>query len=72
MEHEVSTNLIVFIVLVFTWELAWKGWALWRASQRQEKEIYIALLVLNTLGLFPMVYLYITRGEKSRSRRSTS
>jgi hypothetical protein len=55
---------LILIGLAAMWELVWKGFALWRASQREEKQVFVALLILNTLGLFPMLYLYLTRKRK--------
>ena len=60
-----STEIILLAVLA-VWELAWKGFALWRAGQRKDKELFIVLLVLNTAGIFPIVYLYLTRKQKSK------
>lgn len=45
--------LIPFIVL----EVILKGFALWKAAQRKEMIWFIAILVLNTLGILPAVYL---------------
>ncbi len=50
--------VIAIIVLI---ELVLKGFALWRAAKRGDKAWYIAILVLNTLGLVPLIYLLITR-----------
>ena len=51
---------IILGVFVFA-ELILKGFALWRAARRSDKVWYIAILVLNTLGLLPFIYLIITR-----------
>ena len=40
------------------WSLVWKGMALWKSAQRDERNWFIALLVINTLGIFEIVYLY--------------
>jgi len=37
--------------------LAWKGYALWRAAKNDQKYWYIAMLVINLLGLLEIVYL---------------
>lgn len=46
----------LFIVLVLA-SLALKGFALWHAARRNEKWWFIALLVINTLGILELVYL---------------
>lgn len=52
-----SNPLIMYFLLA--WSLFWKGLALWKSSQRQEKIWFIVLLVLNTMGLLEILYLFI-------------
>ena len=49
------------------WTLVWKGLALWRAVERKEKWWFIALLVINTLGILEILYLYVFGKEESSS-----
>ena len=44
-------------LVILAWSLAWKGWALWRGSKNDQKYWFIALLVLNTVGVLEIVYL---------------
>ncbi|MBX4189598.1 DUF5652 family protein [Candidatus Parcubacteria bacterium] len=44
---------------VLIWSLAWKGFALWKAAERDQKYWFIALLILNTLGLLDIFYIYV-------------
>ncbi len=41
------------------WEFGWKGWALWRSARRNEKAWFVVLLLVNTLGILPIAYLFI-------------
>jgi len=41
------------------WSLFWKGLALYRAARSGQKGWFVALLVLNTLGILEIVYLLI-------------
>jgi hypothetical protein len=34
-----------------------RGFALWRASQRRQKIWFVALLLVNSLGALPLIYL---------------
>lgn len=47
-----------FVYLFFFWSLFWKGIALWRASKNNQKNWFIALLVLNTIGILDIIYLF--------------
>lgn len=40
------------------WSLVWKGLALWQAAHRKQKNWFIALLALNTVGIFELLYLF--------------
>ncbi len=40
------------------WTLPWKGWALWRSARRNEQKWFIALLLINTLGLLEILYIF--------------
>ncbi|MEK7504918.1 MAG: DUF5652 family protein [Patescibacteria group bacterium] len=48
-----------FFLIVLVWALYWKGRALWRAARKGEKNWFIALLVINTVGILEILYLYV-------------
>ena len=60
----VWTSLIIALAL---WDLVWKAIALWRAAARKEVIWFIVLLVLNTAGILPIIYLIFkpAPGDKS-------
>jgi hypothetical protein len=47
------------LVLLAIWEIVWKGFGLWRAAQNKQTGWFVALLILNTLGILPILYLYV-------------
>ena len=57
LEQFIKDNFI-WIVLATIWTFAWKGVALWRAAQQEQKNWFIAMLVLNTLGILEITYLF--------------
>ncbi|MEK7608907.1 MAG: DUF5652 family protein [Patescibacteria group bacterium] len=52
--------LIVFII----WSVYWKGRALWRAAHLNSKPWFVALLVINTLGILEILYIYVFSKKK--------
>ncbi|MBI5644618.1 hypothetical protein HY970_00810 [Candidatus Kaiserbacteria bacterium] len=42
----------------------WKGLALWRSAHRNDMGWFIAFLVLNTLGILEIIYLFGVTGAK--------
>ena len=62
-------NLFGFPVMfgllpLLVWTLIWKGWALWLAARRGELSWFIALLVLNTVGLLEIFYIFVIAKQK--------
>ncbi|MBI2031283.1 MAG: hypothetical protein HYT08_01575 [Candidatus Levybacteria bacterium] len=43
---------------VFLWSLLWKGVALWRAVKNDQRNWFIAILVINSIGILEITYLF--------------
>ena len=54
-----STSQALLLMIALLWSLGWKGWALWRAARNSSKAWYIVLLVVNTLGLLEILYIFV-------------
>lgn len=50
---------MVWFVLAAIWSLIWKGLALWRAGRLNKPVWFVVLLVVNTLGILDILYLYV-------------
>jgi len=48
---------IPIILVVALWTVVLKGYSLWYAARGGQKKWFIALLVINTLGILEIVYL---------------
>jgi hypothetical protein len=44
---------------ILIWSLVWKGFALWKSARKESKIWFIVLLVINTVGILEILYLYI-------------
>ena len=51
------------------WSLVWKGLALWKASKKSQKYWFVALLVINTLGLLEISYIYYFLKRKGKGKK---
>ncbi len=49
----------VIFALLILWSVIWKGLALWRAAREGSKGWFVALLIVNTLGVLEILYLYV-------------
>ncbi len=47
------------IMLLMLWSLVWKGIALWKAARNQSKPWFIILLIVNTIGLLEILYIFV-------------
>jgi methionyl-tRNA synthetase len=48
-----------WIIPAVIWTIPWKGWALWRSARLGQKWWFIILLVVNTLAVLEILYLFI-------------
>ena len=48
--------LLQFVFLI--WSIAWKGLALWNAAKNSQKNWFIAILIVNTVGILEIIYLF--------------
>ncbi|NLB80075.1 MAG: hypothetical protein GX800_00325 [Clostridiaceae bacterium] len=56
----VNDNLIIFYATML-WSMVWKGLALWRAAKLNKVGFFVALLIINTVGIFEIIFLIATR-----------
>ena len=52
------------IWLIMLWTLPWKGVALWKASKNNHKKWFIALLLVNTMAILEIIYVFYFSKEK--------
>lgn len=53
--------LFVGLVLLSIWAVFWKGLALWHAAKSNERWWFLVLLIVNTMGILEIVYLFGVR-----------
>jgi len=63
MEQFFQQNLWI-LILIILWTTPWKGWALWKSARLNDKGWFIALLVINTLGMLEILYLFVISKKK--------
>lgn len=49
----------ILVALAIIWSLVWKGLALWKAAGLRHKYWFIAILVINTLGILEIIYYFL-------------
>ncbi len=57
--------ILIFLLLV--WHFYWKGRALWKAAKNKDLIWFIVLLVINTLGILEILYIFLFNGKKKKA-----
>lgn len=53
-------GLYLLVVVGFVvWSLIWKGTALWKSARSGDKGWFVALLIINTMGILEILYIYV-------------
>ena len=58
------TTFLVTIIVISIWDIFWKATAAWKASKRGSKMWFVVLIVLNTAGILPIIYLLCIKKKK--------
>ena len=55
-----------FLILLITvlWILPWKIYALWTASKNNHKIWFVVLIVVNTIGILEIIYIFAIAKKK--------
>lgn len=61
---EVPFALEWWSAILFVWIFVWKGLALWKAARKGAKWWFLALLVINTVGILEILYIYVFSQKK--------
>ena len=61
-----TLNPFLFLLLI-AWVLTWKGIALWMSARREQKNWFLAILILNTLGILEIIYILYTRNKEKNN-----
>lgn len=58
--NQILTGMPVWaITAVALWSLPWKGVALWKAAQKKDVYWFVALLLINTVGILEILYIFV-------------
>lgn len=47
-----------FLPVLMVWSIFWKGLALWHSARKEQSWWFMALLVINTMGILEIIYLF--------------
>ena len=68
LSKDMIAGLITAIILLIIWSVIWKGIALWHAARNNQRAWYIALLIINTVGILEIVYLSFFKKKREAKK----
>ncbi len=71
MAEFIAQNQWIIWVTIF-WVIPWKGVALWKSARLGRKKWFIALLILNTLAVLEILYIFVFDKKKNREEDETN
>ena len=49
---------------IFVWDVTWRLLAMWRAVKENQKIWFVLFMIVNSVGLLPIIYLVFVAKEK--------
>ena len=59
------------LILLVLWTLPWKGVALWRAARLQDQKWFLLILIVNTLAILDIIYIFAISKKKYEELRKS-
>lgn len=59
-------GLLGVLMVIAVVDLMFRGWALWRAARLEQRSWFIALLVINSMAILPIIFLLVTNDKYSK------
>lgn len=56
MYQSITDNVLLVVILL--WSIFWKCYSVWIAVKNNDKRWFIALLILNTVGILDIIYIF--------------
>jgi len=64
-----EATLTILLILAIIWTIPWKGVALWKAAKNNSMAWFIVLLILNTLAILEILYIFVFSKQKSKIKK---
>lgn len=58
-----------FMIPLSILDLVLRGFALWKAARKEQNVWFIALLVVNSVGILPLIYLLLNKDGKTSKKK---
>jgi hypothetical protein len=62
-------TMLFFLLLLIIWQAVWKGLGLWKSARNNQLAWFIAMLILNTAGILPIIYIALFQKKRASTSR---
>ena len=66
MDTFIAGHIWQILLVVLLWTIPWKGIALWKAARNGQTAWFVTLLILNTVSVLEIVYIFFYSKPKSK------
>lgn len=56
--------IVTILCVLVLWDAVWKAIAMWHSARRNQVAWFVCIAIFNTVGILPIVYLLINKGQK--------
>ena len=67
-----SPGILLWLLPLLIWDAVWKGIGMWKAGRNNQLAWFICILIFNTVGILPMIYLAFFQKGSSLKKNSSS
>lgn len=64
-----GAGLILAFILIAVWDLVWKAVGMWKSARNSQIAWFVCILIFNTAGILPILYIYVFQRKKSVKKR---
>jgi len=68
MMFQLMPEMWVWMIPLLIWTAVWKGIGLWKSGRNNQLPWFVAMFILSTAGLLPIVYLVWFQKKPRKSR----
>ena len=67
-----SAGMIIGLIVLLSWSIVWKGIALWKAARNGSKAWYVVMLLVNTVGILEIIYIFAVAKKTELAKTDTT
>ncbi|MBN1376846.1 hypothetical protein JW949_00775 [Candidatus Woesearchaeota archaeon] len=71
MLYGMSAGYLMILIFVMIWSGVWKAIALWKSARNSHLAWFIVLLLVNTVGLLEILYIYIFSKNNKKGKKKS-